>query len=264
MRVLARILDHDEEKQIRARYAEKNLLIVPFFLNSPDFWYTVFFAILGSARNEICFQKGARFERSGDLPDLMARIGIFSVEESGGLFSSSRFGEVVYLDELKGGINRPLDLITCRTSEPVSGSTDSGAQAGRRDTGSLTTALVSPVRIPDRPSFPSGPGAMRAQWMGPSGICAISSISISSILPLKIYRRTPNPSRIYYSKTLRGKHNIYKSRNTTSFLQLHNTTNLKNGEKVYKSRFQMLTHSPDFSSGRETLVRIRSALRSGK
>ncbi len=37
LRVLARILYHDEEISIRARYAEKNLLIVPFFPNSPDF-----------------------------------------------------------------------------------------------------------------------------------------------------------------------------------------------------------------------------------
>ena len=37
LRVLARILFHDGEIPIRARYAEKNLLIVPFFLNSPDF-----------------------------------------------------------------------------------------------------------------------------------------------------------------------------------------------------------------------------------
>ena len=37
LHVLARILYHDEEISIRARYAEKNLLIVPFFPNSPDF-----------------------------------------------------------------------------------------------------------------------------------------------------------------------------------------------------------------------------------
>jgi len=38
LRVLARILYNDEEISIRARYAGKNLFIVPFFLNSPDFW----------------------------------------------------------------------------------------------------------------------------------------------------------------------------------------------------------------------------------
>jgi hypothetical protein len=43
LRVLARILFHDGEIPVRARYAKKNVLIVPFFLNSPDFWCTAVF-----------------------------------------------------------------------------------------------------------------------------------------------------------------------------------------------------------------------------
>jgi len=40
LRVLARILFHDEEIPIRARYWPGKNVIVPFSLNSPDFRYT--------------------------------------------------------------------------------------------------------------------------------------------------------------------------------------------------------------------------------
>ena len=43
LRVLALILWYDEEISIRTRYAKKNLLIVPFSLNSPDFTCTKIF-----------------------------------------------------------------------------------------------------------------------------------------------------------------------------------------------------------------------------
>ena len=45
LRVLARILGHDEENHIRGLYGPGKNVIVPFSLNSPDFGYTGIFGL---------------------------------------------------------------------------------------------------------------------------------------------------------------------------------------------------------------------------
>src|SRR5512137_3105126 len=70
LRVLARILFHDEEISIRARYAEKNLLIVPFFLNSPDFRCTEIIVSYSNLLKWAPFGKRSLFYRITPFPNL--------------------------------------------------------------------------------------------------------------------------------------------------------------------------------------------------
>jgi hypothetical protein len=66
LRVLARILCHDEETSIRARYAEQNLLIVPFFLNSPDFRCTdIVVSYLNLLKWALFGKRGSIYKREG-------------------------------------------------------------------------------------------------------------------------------------------------------------------------------------------------------
>jgi hypothetical protein len=55
-------LYHDEEISIRARYAEENLLIVPFFLNSMDFQRTEIFGLGQIVQIELHLAKKAHFK----------------------------------------------------------------------------------------------------------------------------------------------------------------------------------------------------------
>jgi hypothetical protein len=64
LRILARIFFQDEENPIGARYAGKNLLIVPFSLNSMDFRCTEIFQSDEIVQNEIRLAKRARFAMS--------------------------------------------------------------------------------------------------------------------------------------------------------------------------------------------------------
>lgn len=79
LRVLARILHHDEKTPVWACCGPGNLLIVPFFLISPDFRYagkTTFFEI---AKNRLCFAKGGIFGHSLAAPTAMVRGVVSSV-----------------------------------------------------------------------------------------------------------------------------------------------------------------------------------------
>jgi hypothetical protein len=99
LRVLARILDHDEEISIRARYAEENLLIVPFFPNSPDFRCTEISKPGQIAQNGLCFAKKAHFKMRwvysrGVLPGVVSSDVKCCQERSGdGVRDPAGFGD---------------------------------------------------------------------------------------------------------------------------------------------------------------------------
>jgi hypothetical protein len=116
-------LCHDEEISIRARYAEKNFLIVPFLLNSPDFGYT---GIIVPHSNLL---KWAPFGKRSSIYQITLFPSLYSPERG---FSPT---------------------------ETVGGSTDSGVPAGRRKSGTLTIDPGEPGADSGLPDFPSGAGA---------------------------------------------------------------------------------------------------------